>query len=108
VASADAVDYASALALLYRRAGVRQLPARTLARGFLEALTRQLRLKRNALPAEILGAWRRQAPAPSTDQLQKLLRGVGELRKGEVTGRQLLAWSRAFDDFQDQWLKVKA
>jgi hypothetical protein len=105
-AGADAVDYASALALLYRRAGVRRLPARTLARGFLEAMTRHLRLRRNALPAEILAAWRRQAPAASGDQLQQLLRGVGELRKGEVTGRELLSRARAFDEFSEQWLKV--
>jgi hypothetical protein len=103
-AGADAVDYASALALLYRRAGVRRLPARTLARGFLGALTRRLRLRRNALPAEILAAWRQHAPAPSAERLQHLLRGVGELRKGDVSGRQLLAWSQAFDEFKRQWL----
>jgi hypothetical protein len=104
--SADAVDYASALALLYRRAGVRRLPARTLVRGFIEDLTRHLRLRRGALPAEILAAWRRQAPGASTDRLQNLLRGVGELRKGEVAGRQLLKWSRAFDEFKSRWLEV--
>jgi hypothetical protein len=105
-ASADAVDYASALALLYRRAGVRRLPARTLARGFLDSLTRHLRLRRNALPAEILAAWRRHASGPSADRLQHLLRGVGELRKGDATGRQLLTWSKAFDDFKTRWLVV--
>lgn len=105
-ASADAVDYASALALLYRRAGVRRLPARTLVRGFLEALTRHLRLRRNALPAEILAAWRRQAPAASADRLQQLLRGVGELRKGDVHAHELLSRARAFDEFTEQWLKT--
>jgi hypothetical protein len=105
-AGADAVDYASALALLYRRAGVRRLPARTLARGFVEALTRHLRLRRNALPAEILAAWRRLAPAASADRLQQLLRGVGELRKGEASGRELLSLARAFDEFGEQWLKT--
>src|SRR5262249_10673013 len=103
-ASADAVDYASALALLYRRAGVRRLPARTLARRFLCALTRHLRLRRNALPAEILAAWRQHAPGPSAERLQQLLRGVGELRKGDVSDRQLLAWARAFDEFREKWL----
>lgn len=101
-AHADAVDYASALALLYRRAGVRRLPARTLARGFLGALTRHLRLRRNALPAEVLAAWRQHAPGPSTERLQQLLRGVGELRKGDVSDRQLLAWARAFDEFREK------
>jgi hypothetical protein len=104
--SADAVDYASALALLYRRAGVRRLPARTLAQGFLEDVTRHLRLRRKALPAEILAAWHKQSAGESTDRLQRLLRGVGELRKGEVSGRQLLSFSRAFDDFKERWLTV--
>jgi uncharacterized protein DUF4350 len=103
-ASADAVDYAAALALLYRRAGVRLLPARTLARGFLDALRRHLRLRRNALPADILASWRRQVSATSADRLQPLLRGVGALHKGDVSGRQLLSWSRAFDEFREQWL----
>ena len=92
------------VALLYRRAGVRRLPARTLARGFLESLTRHLRIRRNSLPAEILAAWRRHAPAASADRLQQLLRGAGELRKGDASERQLLTWSRAFDDFKEKWL----
>jgi hypothetical protein len=104
-ASADAVDYASALALLYRRSGVRRLPARTLVRGFIGELTRHLRLRRTALPAEILAAWRRKFPGPSTDRLQQLLRGAGELRKGDVSQRQLLKWSRAFHDFKSRWLE---
>jgi hypothetical protein len=107
-ASADAVDYASALALLYRRAGVRKLPARTLAQGFIESLTQHLHLRRNALPAEILAAWRRHLPGASGDRLQYLLRAVSELRKGDVSGRQLLSMSRAFDEFEQQWLVVRA
>jgi hypothetical protein len=98
-ASADAVDYASALARLYQRTGARRLLARTLVRGFLGDLTRHLRLRRNALPAEILAAWRLHDPGPSMERLQKLLRGVGELRRGEVTERQLLAWAQAFGQF---------
>ena len=96
---ADAVDYASALASLYRQAGARRRLARTLARGFLGALTRQLRLRRNALPAEILSAWWLHAPGPSGKQLEVLLRGVAELRKGDVTEEQLLRWSQEFDQF---------
>jgi hypothetical protein len=96
---ADAVDYASALARLYRRTGARRLLARTLVRGFLGALTRHLRLRRNALPAEILAAWRMHDPGPSTQRLQTLLRGVGELRRGDVSERQLLVWARAFGHF---------
>ncbi|HEY7424411.1 MAG TPA: DUF4350 domain-containing protein [Gemmataceae bacterium] len=97
--SADAVDYASALALLYQRTGARRLLARTLVRSFLAALTRQLRLRRNALPAEVLAAWRLHDPGPSMTRLQTLLRGVGELRRGEVSERQLLAWAQAFGQF---------
>jgi hypothetical protein len=97
--SADAVDYASALARLYQKTGTRRLLARTLVRSFLGALTRQLRLRRNALPAEILAAWRQHDPGPSMTRLQTLLRGVGELRRGEVSERQLLPWAQAFGQF---------
>lgn len=99
-ARADAVDYASAAARIYQRAGVVRLPARALVRDFLTALTRHLRLRRNALPAEVLRAWQRQHPGESADRLQALLRGVTALRKGDVSERQLLEWSQAFDKFQ--------
>jgi hypothetical protein len=109
--AADGVAYASALGRLYQRAGARRLLARTAVRGFLGSLTRHLRLRRQALPAVILAAWRQQHAAaavpganpqaldPKTARLQTLLRGVGELRKGDVTERQLLLWTRAFDQF---------
>jgi hypothetical protein len=100
--SADAVDYASALARLYQRTGARRLLARTLVRSFLGALTRHLRLRRNALPAEVLAAWRLHDPGPSMTRLQTLLRGVGELRRGEVSERQLLAWAQAFGEFTNE------
>jgi hypothetical protein len=96
--AADAVDYASALARLYQRTGARRLLARTLVRDFLATLTRHLRLRRQALPAEILAAWRLHDPS-STERLQRLLRGVGELRRGEVSERALLTWARAFGEF---------
>jgi hypothetical protein len=96
---ADAVDYASALARLYQKTGARRLLARTLVRSFLGALTRHLRLRRQALPAEILAAWRLHDPGPSMTRLQTLLRGVGELRRGEVSERQLLTWAKAFGQF---------
>ncbi|HTU22017.1 MAG TPA: DUF4350 domain-containing protein [Gemmataceae bacterium] len=97
--SADAVDYASALARLYQKTGTRRLLAKTLVRSFLGALTRHLRLRRNVLPAEILAAWRLHDPGPSMTRLQTLLRGVGELRRGEVSDRQLLTWAQAFGQF---------
>ncbi len=96
---ADAVDYASALARLYRQAGARRRLARTLARGFLGALTRQLRIRRNALPAEILSAWRQHDPGESGDRLQALLHGAAELRRGDVTEEQLMRWSQGFGEF---------
>jgi hypothetical protein len=95
----DAVDYASALARLYQQAGAHRRLARTLARGFLGALTGQLRLRRNALPAEILSAWRQHDPGPSGERLQALLRGVAELRKGDLSDQSLLHWSQGFDQF---------
>jgi hypothetical protein len=78
------------------------LLARTLVRSFLGALTRHLRLRRNALPAEVLAAWRLHDPGPSMTRLQTLLRGVGELRRGEVSERQLLAWAQAFGQFMSE------
>jgi hypothetical protein len=108
--AADGVAYASALGRLYQRAGARRLLARALVRGFLAALTRHLRLRRQALPAVILAAWRQQHGRttaatnprdldPATARLQTLLRGVNELRRGDVGEKPLLAWTRAFDQF---------
>jgi hypothetical protein len=103
--SADAVDYASALGRLYQGAGARRRLARSLARGFLTALTKHLRLRRNALPAVILAAWRQHDTGPSAQRLQELLRGLAELRKPELTDSQLLTWARAFDEFTQQVLQ---
>jgi hypothetical protein len=105
--AADAVEYASALARIYQRAGARRLLGRTLARGFLAAMTRHLRLRRTALPAEILVAWRQQDAGASAERLKNLLRGVGELRKGDVSERQLLNWARAFDAFEHEMISPK-
>lgn len=55
---ADAVDYASAVARIYERAGARHLLAQILARDFQGFLARHLRLRPTALPIEILAAWR--------------------------------------------------
>ncbi len=106
-ARADAVDYASAVARIYERAGVRRLPARALVHGFLAALTRHLHLRRNALPAEILRAWQEQHPGASGHRLQTLLRGLTALRKGDVSQRQLLEWSRSFDAFQAEMMRAR-
>jgi hypothetical protein len=99
---ADAVDYASALARIYEQTGAHRLLARTLIRGFLGSLTQFLRIRRNALPAEILAAWRLHDAGPSMTQLQGLLRGVAALRKDDIPDRELLAWAQAFDKFQQQ------
>jgi hypothetical protein len=106
-ARADAVDYASAVARIYQRAGARRLPARALARGFLAALTRHLRLRRNALPAEILRAWQRQHPGDSGERLQGLLRGVTALRRGDVSEQKLMEWCQAFDRFQAEMTRAR-
>lgn len=105
-AQTDAVDYASGLGRLYQRAGTRRHLARALARGFLASLTRHLRLRRMALPAVILAAWRQQHKRaraeendPASARLQELLRGVNALRKNDVPERELLKWTRAFDQF---------
>jgi hypothetical protein len=96
---ADGVDYATAIARIYRRAGVRQLLARGVSRDFLATLCRRLHLPRRALPAEVLATWKREHPGASSQPLEGLLRGAVELRKGNVPERQLLMWSRAFDRF---------
>src|SRR5205823_4453234 len=98
-ASADAVAYASALGRLYRQVGARRLPGRVLVRDFLGVLTRHLRLRRTALPALILSAWRQQEGDRAAGRLQELLRAVSELRKGEAGERRLLHWAWAFDEF---------
>ena len=101
---ADAVDYASALGRLYRRTGALREPARALLCDFLAALTKHLRLRRNAIPAEMLAAWRQRHSADSAERLQGLLRGVAELRKGGLSERQLLSWNQAFDRFRNEML----
>jgi len=100
---ADAVAYASALASIYERAGVRQRLGRSLARDFVSALARHLRLRRSALPAEILAAWRQRQPA-QTQQVQELLRGASELRQADISERRLLLWNQAFDAFKREQL----
>lgn len=96
---ADAVDYASALARIYQRAGASGLLAKGVARDFMATLTRHLHTRRTALPAEVLAAWRQRHPGPSGDELTILLRGVSELRLGAVSEKRLLEWTRAFDGF---------
>lgn len=96
---ADAVDFASALSRIYQRAGARGMLARGLARDFLAVLTRHLHLRRTALSAEVLAAWRHRRPGPTGDRLEGLLRGAAELLRGDVGERRLLEWARAFDQF---------
>jgi hypothetical protein len=100
--TADAVDYASAVAHIYRRAGARRQLGRGLARGFLARLARRLEARPSALPAELLSAWRQRHPKEPVRRLETLLRAAGELRKGDVNDAQLLAWTRAFDEFEEE------
>jgi hypothetical protein len=102
---ADAVDYASAAARIYERAGVTHLMAQNLVRDFLGALTRHLRLKRNAVPAAVLAAWKAKHGKESAERLSGLLRGAMELRRAaakkeeDVPQRELLSWAQEFDGF---------
>jgi hypothetical protein len=110
--AADAVDYASAVARIYQRAGVRHLLADLLARDFLERLTALLRLRRLAAPAEIVAAWRKRHPeSEARARLEELLRGAGELRAAarrqeRVAEAELLRWARAFDAFINEYRKA--
>jgi len=109
---ADAVDYASAVARIYQRTGVIHLLAQNMVRDFLGALTYHLRLKRSAVPAQVLASWKKRHGRESAERLVELLRGVSELRRvaagKEMTERELLSWSRAFDVFlEDNQLAAK-
>ena len=97
---ADAVDYASALARIYQHAGVQRLLANTLCRDFTADVARHLRLRQNALPAEILHAWSRNHDSASTERLQALLLGLSELRSENFARSRLLFWTRNFDHFK--------
>jgi hypothetical protein len=92
------------VARIYRRARVRHVPARALAHGFLAKLTRHLRLRPTASPAEILAAWRKQHPDPSALRLEYLLRGTAELHRvaageADMNEEQLFTWAKALDEF---------
>lgn len=107
-ARADAVDYASAVARIYQIAGCRHLLAGMLARDFQATLCRHLRLRKSALPAEVLAAWRRQHGDDAAARLQQLLRTVGRLRQGShVTDHQLLVMVAALDEFKHEAIRVK-
>jgi hypothetical protein len=102
--TADAVDYASAVARIYQQAGVRHLLAEQIARDFLDAVTAHLHLRRSAAAAEIVAAWRHRHPGgESRERLQEMLRGAVELRQGartrQVSEAHLLQWAQAFDKF---------
>ena len=57
--------------------------------------------------AEILRAWQRRHPGESASRLQILLRGVIAVRKDDVSERQLLEWSQAFDKFQAEMTRAR-
>jgi hypothetical protein len=101
---ADAVDYASAVARIYECAGARHLLAQILARDFQVSLARNLRLRSTALPVEILAAWHAKVMDGKSKTedggLAGLLRGLSELRKGDVSERELLMWMQKFDRFR--------
>jgi hypothetical protein len=107
-ARADAVDYASAVARIYQIAGCRHLLAGMLARDFQAALCRHLRLRKSALPAEVLASWRRQHGDEAAARLEQLLRTLGQLRQGRhVTDRQLLTTVATVDEFKHEAIRVK-
>jgi hypothetical protein len=113
---ADAVDYASAVARIHQRTSARRLLAQALARDFQMFLVRHLRLKRTALPVDILAAWRErheqegrdpQNPGNASSALMDArfagaLRGITELRKGNVAERRLLSLMQSFDQFRSE------
>jgi hypothetical protein len=103
---ADAVDYASAVARIYQRAGAHRLLGQALGRDFQKFLVRHLGLRPKALPVDILAAWSSKMAdrksKPGSDRLAELLRGVTELRKENVNDRRLLSCIQAFDQFRSE------
>jgi hypothetical protein len=100
---ADAVDYASAVARIYQRAGVIKPLAGNLARDFVTAVAAHLRLRRSAMPAQMIAAWKQRHGSESAERLAELLGGVGELQQAAegkaMSERELLTWGRALDEF---------
>ena len=76
--------------------------ARGLIRSFLGRLVRKLHTRPSAVPAELLAAWRQRYPKDSSGQLERLLRAVGEMRTGDLSDAQLLAWTQEFDEFEQE------
>ncbi len=101
---ADAVDYASALARIYQRAGVQGQLARHMSRDFCAAVTRYLHLPRSAGATEVLQTWRQRHGAESVRELTALVQAAESLSHRHVperhyTRRELLHWARRFDEF---------
>jgi hypothetical protein len=108
---ADAVDYAGAVARIYQRAGARKLLAKFLLRDFFETLTHRLRLRRSALPAQILAAWRKRYAGKSDKRLEELLRAAADFRRtsagpAEVSEQQLWTCAQAFDAFKAEVMRA--
>ena len=103
---ADAVDYASAVARIYHKTGAKRMLARGLACSFLARLVRKLHLKPSALPAELLAAWRHRHPKDLPDRLERLLRAAGEICTSDLSDSQLLAWTQAFDEFEQEMIRT--
>jgi len=102
---ADAVAYASAVARIYQRAGVRHVLAGLVVRDFFVRLTKPLHLRATASPEQILAAWRKRHPDESAKRLEELLRGTAELRRtasesAALSEHQLLTLTQALDDFR--------
>jgi hypothetical protein len=102
---ADAVDYASAVARIYHKTGAKRMLARGLVRSFLGRLVRKLHTRPSAVPAELLAAWRQRYPKDASDRLERLLRAAGEMRSGDLSDAQLLAWTQEFDEFEQEMSK---
>ncbi len=99
----DAVDYASAVARIYQRAGLLHIMADHIVRDFLEGLTRHLRLARQSGRGEILNTWKKRHDVESTKELMFLLDTADELRNPpggiKPNKRALLEWAKTFDEF---------
>jgi hypothetical protein len=103
-ARADAVDYASAVARIYQRAGVLHETARHIARDFLSALTRYLHLHRTASPGDLVKTWQQRYGAESVKEVASLVESAQDLREPRdpdrrLSRRELLHWARSFDEF---------
>jgi hypothetical protein len=102
----DGVDFASSVARIYEKADARALVAGVLVRNFMDTVTAHLRLRRLAVPAEVVGVWRQRYSEESARRLDELLRAAALLEAQPPEPGALVTAARALDDFVAKYVKA--